>query len=107
MSLEASLERIATALETIAGKPPGKASAKSGKSPQAAASKGSQKEPDKSSEPAGDAPDLATVRKALTALQKRETPAAAKKVLKEVGGATTLTKLPEDKYQAVIDAAGE
>lgn len=122
MSIENELARIATALETLAGadapkKPSASAAQGKGASASKSTSKGagtrskpSQKPTTKAEGSTGssdDGPKLTDVRKALASLQKREDAAAAKDVLKEVGGAATLSKLDPDKYQDVIDAAAE
>lgn len=121
MSIENSLERIATALEIMAGNAgsspestaPEKAASGSGSRKTSSTSKSSKSS--KSSKPSGsgsgkkeEKSDLtvADVRKALTALQKRQDAATAKKVLEEAGGgALTLSKLKPEKYAAVIEAA--
>ena len=120
MTIENTLERIAVALETIAAggalpKPEGKAKSGTTKpaSPAKEASssekaKASTKPASKPSKPASsneDGPSISDVRKSLGALQKVTSPDEARALLKEVGGAATMSKLAEDMYQAVIDAA--
>lgn len=118
-SIDASLQTIAIALTAIAegaGAAPVIATATKEK-PAAAAGKGkgkgtTQQKPAQASKPSekdGDSegPKIADVRKALAELQKRLTPKDARSVLEDKGGVTTLSKLEEDKYQDVIDAANE
>jgi len=118
MSLENSLERIAVALEQLANvtdetptpeKPAAKAKPTKAK-PSKPATK-AKPEPTPAAEeekaPTEGGPTLSDVRKALGSLQKRVDAAAAKALLADVGGANTLSKLDESKYQAVIDAAAE
>lgn len=119
-SIDASLQTIAISLEKLAGDPPApakpgtkkttKASTSSKSSSKTSTKQSDKPKPEKPS-PEKDAkdegPSLAEVRRALTSLQKREDPDAARGVLKEIGGVTTLSKLPEEKYQEVIDAAAE
>ena len=119
MTIEAELARIADALEKIAGQEatapkqssespaPEKAASKSeSKARKPRSSSKTSKKPDAPAKEEGDAgPSLDAVRKALTALQKRETPAAARAILSDVAGVTTLSKLKPDQYQEIIDAA--
>lgn len=125
-SIDASLKTIATALTALAEgagapvsketdtKPEKPTRSRSSGSSKPANTKGSSAKPENKSPPPekdggsdDDGPDLADVRKALTALQKVTNAAAAKKVLKETGGATTLSKLDKGKYQDVIDEANQ
>lgn len=126
MSIENSLERIADALEIIAkakadpapaaaeaatepaAKPAAKPSKPKATKSEKPAAKPKAKEPEDEGDDDGDenqGPYLADVRKALTDLAKRTDGDTARGVLKDVGGADTLSKLPEAKYKDVIEAA--
>jgi L-lactate utilization protein LutC len=48
--------------------------------------------------------ELTDVRAALIAYQKKTTPEAARKLLKDIGGADTLVSLDASKFAAVIKA---
>ena len=115
-SIDGSLISIATSLELIAGAAPAptKAAAKpkATKAVKKAAPKEEQKEePKEEPKPttkkadAPKGPKLADVRTALGALQKATSSNDARALLAAVGGEPTLSKLPLDMYQAVIDAA--
>lgn len=120
-SIDASLQTIAIALDSLAavnGAPSGTSKATPQKKatgstkPSKAASQKQDAAPAKSAtkakaEPKDEGPELADVRRALTTLQKNSSSDAARALLEEVGGAKTLSKLPKDKYQDVIDAATE
>lgn len=121
MSIENTLERIAVALETIATggslpKPvelskvvrskPAKEATSSSKAKDTTKPAGKPSKPAASSTDKG-GPEIADVRKALGALQKVTSPDDARALLKEVGKSPTMSKLAEDMYQAVIDAALE
>lgn len=128
MTIEVDLKRIADALELIASKiggdvpavedapvkeekpaKPAKAE-KPARTKPAKPAKAKDPEPpeeeDEESEDEGEpqGPYLADVRNALTGYAKRTDSDSARALLKKVGGADTLSKLPEAKYQAIIDA---
>jgi len=121
MTIEATLERIAVALETIAAgggavatapaaeKPASKPAASKAKD-KPAASKAKKEEPaaEAEAEEKEEVPTvtLNAVRAALTSLQKASGADAPKALLKEFKAAT-LSKLKTDQYQAIIDRAGE
>lgn len=125
MTIEATLERIAVALEKLAGNVPmpekpvtssskGKTTTKTSKTAQSASNKGSKgtagSPPATGSADGADgkssdeAPTKEAVRDALQKLGKAKGSAAAVTVLAEFD-ATTVTKVKEDDRQAVIDAA--
>jgi outer membrane biosynthesis protein TonB len=129
MTIEANLERIADALELIASKldgvaPEPAATADAPEKPAKAEPKANKPKPAKPAKPAKtkapeppeeeedegsdegepQGPYLADVRNALTGYAKRTDSDTARALLKKVGGAETLSKLPESKYQAIIDA---
>lgn len=108
MSIEKNLERIADALEILAGSvppaaAPAPAKAKKDKSP----AKEETSEPEAAApapaKESGEAPTKDVVRDALKALGKRLDSQTARQVLADAG-ANTLTDLPEEQYQAVLDA---
>lgn len=123
MTIEATLERIAVALETIAAgggavatapaaeKPASKPAASKAKD-KPAASKAKKEEPAAEAEAEAEEKEevptvtLNAVRAALTSLQKASGADAPKALLKEFKAAT-LSKLKTDQYQAIIDRAGE
>lgn len=113
-SIDGSLISIAASLEALAGgdtsskatakgttdKPASsKAKGKSGTSKAAASKSATKASKD-------DGPGIPEVRKALTALAKREDAKAPKALLAKYD-ATTLNNLDESNYQAVIDDAAE
>lgn len=121
MSIESSLERIASALETMAYGP-GSSSVPKKPEEEVKPSKDttedtSSSKPKSTSKPAAKptkskttdegAPTIGDVRKALGTLQKATSADEARALLKRVGGATTMSKLEPENYQAVIDAALE
>lgn len=115
MTIEATLERIAVALEAIAAVPVAAAPPPEKTESKPAASKGKAKpaaSKTKKEEPAveekEEAPSvtLNDVRAALTTLQKAAGSGTPKVLLKEFKAAT-LSKLAPDQYQAIIDRAGE
>ena len=127
MTIEASLDRIAVAIENLAALlAPGAApAAKPTAEPQPQA-KRSAGRPAKSPAPVAEQPaetvaepdpfDVGAaadpepvytrenVRDALVSYQKRVSPERARKLLKDVGGVDTLGTLPEAKFAAVIAA---
>lgn len=117
MTIEATLERIAVALETIAAgggtvaaapaaeKPASKPAASKAKD-KPAASKSKKEEPAAEEKEEAPAVTLNAVRAALTSLQKASGADAPKALLKEFKAAT-LSKLKTDQYQAIIDRAEE
>ena len=127
-SIDGSLISIATSLEvlalggTVAAPKPTKARAKakvkptpstksakeSAETTDAGADKKTTPSPEKTTTKKADAPKgpkLDDVRTALGALQKATSSSVARALLADVGEAPTLSKLPQDMYQAVIDAA--
>ena len=105
MSIENSLERIADALEVIAGNA-GKSSSSTEASEAAKPSGGKSKtasSKSKSGKKSSDTPTKDDVKAALKGLQKATSASTARQLLADVGGAKTLTDLDESKYQAVID----
>lgn len=120
MSIEQTLERIATALETLAQRPA--ATPAPAAEPPAAARTRKPKDPPPpepaaappADDPFGDEPDTdrpelteEDVRKAMVALRKKVGNDPALKLFKKVGGVETLKALPKEKYAAVYDAAIE
>lgn len=121
MSIENTLERIATALETLAGKPAAPAAAPAAEAPARAARKPKEAAPpppppdpvevDPFADESGmDAPELkevteADVRAAMVSYRKKHGDGPALSMFKKVGGAETLKSLPKDKYRAVYEAA--
>lgn len=118
MTIEATLERIAVALEAIAGKPTAVQSdpkPETTRKPRTTAAK-SDPAPDPASEPEVDPfaavdepakkPTRDDVRTALVACQGRIGPTAAQAILKKHGGVDTLPALKDDsKFAAIIAAA--
>lgn len=100
MTIESELSRIADALEKIA-------SGQATPAPEKPSKPSKPSKPEKPAEKEDDGPSLTDVRKALGALQKKTDAATARGVLKDTGKVGTLSKLDEDLYQAVIDAAEE
>lgn len=112
MSIESNLERIATALEIIAtgGEVPApKAKGKSGKAAASEASSSSKAKstsaPAETPSEQPNAPKVTDVRKTLGQVQKAFSPDKAREILKEVGGAAVMSKVPVGKYSAIIAAA--
>ena len=126
-SIDGTLISIATSLELIAGAAaaapkPTKAAAKpkvkptpstksakeSAETSDAGEDKKESPSPEKATTKKADAPKgpkLDDVRTALGALQKATSSSVARALLADVGEAPTLSKLSQDMYQAVIDAA--
>lgn len=122
MTIENTLERIAVALESIAAGPgttstsPGKPAkdtssakpkptSKPADKPTSKSTAGKASKPTATSSTTEDGPKIADVRKALGAVQKAFDSDTARALLKEAGEAATMSKLSEDMYQTVIDAA--
>jgi hypothetical protein len=105
MTIEATLERIAAALESIAAGggtvAPAAEEKKAPSTKKASTKKSAEKRV--STEDVGD-PDYTKemVRAKLQELQKATTPAQAKSILKS-HGASTIGNLPASKYKQVID----
>lgn len=119
MTIEATLERIAVALETLAAgggtvaaapvETPKAETPKAEKPKATKAEKPKATKPAKEEKPAEDekpSVSLNDVRAALTSLQKAKGADAPKGLLKEFKAAT-LSKLETGQYQAVIDRAAE
>lgn len=121
MTIEATLERIAVALEAIAAgggtvtaekaEPAAEKPKRTRRSSKSSTSKESKPEsssttaPEKSEESPDEEVKIEAVREALTRLQKAVNGGAARKVLATVGGDGALSKVKPAKYQAVIDEA--
>ena len=104
MSIENSLERIAKALEQLANvtdETPAPKPAKKVSTKPKATSKPAEETP--AEQP--NAPKVTDVRKILGQVQKAFSPDKAREVLKEVGGAAVMSKVPVGKYSAIIAAA--
>lgn len=120
MTIEATLERIAAALERLADKPAGVAAVQTETPPSAPMkTRAAKKEATPAPEPtmpevdvfaAVEEPEVKLtrddVRKALLACQERLGPAAAQAVFKKAAGVDTLPALKdESKFAAIIAAA--
>ncbi len=103
MTIEATLERIAAALETIAAGGGTVAAPAEEKAPPKKSSTKKSNEKRVGTEDVGD-PEYTKemVRAKLQELQKATTPAQAKSILKS-HGASTIGNLPASKYKQVID----
>lgn len=102
MSIESSLERIATALEILAGQKESVSSEPSS-DPEPSSPKKSKPSP-KPSKKSSDGPTKDDVREALKKLQKAHGPQAARTLLAD-HNARTLGELDVDAYeQAIADA---
>ena len=111
ISIAASLEAIATGGAVPTPEKPAKAT-KATKATSSSKPKSTTKPADKPSSKTQtsadeDGPTITDVRKALGALQKVTSPDDARALLRKVGEAPTMSKLLEENYQAVIDAALE
>lgn len=103
MTIEATLERIAAALESIAAGGGTVAPAEDKKAPPKKAANKKSTNKRVGTEDVGD-PEYTKemVRAKLQELQKATTPAQAKSILKS-HGASTIGNLPASKYKQVID----
>ena len=103
MSIENDIARIAAALEKLANvtdetpapKPAKKASTK----PKPAEETATEPESTEG------VPKVTEVRKTLGQVQKAFSPEKAREILKEVGGAAVMSKVPVGKYSEIIAAA--
>lgn len=115
MTIEATLERIAAALEKLADKPVAEAAPKADApvKPRTAREKPAEKPaPEPEVDPFAAVEETAVaytrddVRKALLACQERLGPSAAQAVFKKAAGVDTLPALKDDsKFAAIIAAA--
>jgi hypothetical protein len=121
MTIEACLERIATALERIAaGAMVDSAVEATIPSPKVLPAPPAAVEPEANENPQEDpfetepeekpvekpaAPKIEAVREALVKAQERVGADKARKILKDVGGTQTLGQLKPEKFAAVIEAA--
>ena len=107
MSIENDIARIAAALEKLANvtdETPAPKPAKKVSTKPKATSKPAEETATEPEATEG-VPKVTEVRKTLGQVQKAFSPEKAREILKEVGGAAVMSKVPVGKYSAIIAAA--